>query len=266
MARTSDLARDLTDLCIELRQLPGKPDGPTALAGFFNVEPWSAEFMLIMASLNQRIEALRSMINSIELDEDIRESASSCLENIRNAFTAGGLLNQWSHSINTFLSDANVQPIRLTSGYIRERHGYIVPSKDEVDEMIAHAESLREWLVDANLQDRDFIRTALIEGIDSFIFKITRFGHFGWTEVLESLKSVVSAYMALERGMVEGAEPSIYEAAAKKVASFLKLSFEKVKSTKEVYEVSDWVLRGYGALHAIPDAKSVVAGLLQNLT
>jgi len=262
MSKISDPARDFTDLCLRLRSGPGDKQGAQTLATRFEVEPWSTDFMLILASIHQRIEALRIMISKTELDDDIKGAAFGCLGQIRTAFSENGLQNQWQHSITNFLSDTYLTPIRMTSGYVRVHNGYQVPDDDELADMVSEIETLRGWLIEIDLVEKDFIRGALIEGLDAFLFRVKRVGYYGWPDSFEALKAVVAAYMALERGAPDPNVSPPYEATLKKVGEFLSKTFDRVKSTKEVTEVGDWLLRGYVALQAVGHVQPAVAGLL----
>jgi hypothetical protein len=262
MSKLPDPARDFTDLCLSLRSANGRQSGAEMLASRFVVGAWSTDFMLIMASIHQRIESLREMIIETELDDDIKTTAFGCLEGVRAAFSVSGLTNLWQHSIDNFLTDANLTPIRMTSGYVRVRHGYYVPDDEEMTELLAEIESLIDWLKTIDIIEKDFVRRALIEGLEGFRFRITRVGYFGWPASFESLKAVITAYMALERAMPNQNESPPYEAIVKKTGDFLLKMFERIKFAKEVSETSDWLLRGYGALQAIGHLQPSIAGLL----
>ena len=223
---------------------------------------WSTQFMLILASVHQRIEALKMMISETDLDEDIKATAYGCLEGIRAAFVIQGLSNQWAHSITNYLNDANLTPVRMTSGYVRVGYGYNVPNSEELESICTDVDNLVAWLKEIDLTEKDFIRCSLIEGLEGFLFRVRRVGCFGWPDSFESLKSVIAAYLALERGAPAANESPPYEAVLKKTQDFLQSVFERVKFAKEAYEVGDWLLRGYGALQAVGHAQPAIAGLL----
>ncbi len=261
MPLTTDPAREFTDLCQRIRNPENRPGGDV-LAQHFDVKPWSTEFMLILACIHQRITALREMIDETELDPDIKQAAFDCLENIRNAFSLNGLANHWSHSTQNYLTDASLMPIRMASAYVRPSYGYTVPDNDELSEFLDTINLLLEWLRKHELVERDFIRTAIIEGLEGFAFRVERVGWFGWPDTMDSLKAVVAAYLALERGQPpENASPP-YDAMLKKVGEGLSTIFERVKFVKEVNEMGDWLLKGYGALCASGLLHSHISGLL----
>jgi hypothetical protein len=167
MTKTSDPARDFTDLCLRLRSKPVKTSGASFLASEFEVTLWATDFMLILASIHQRIDALSSMIGETDLDQDLKRTASSCLEAIRRAFAIDGLTNQWEHTVLNVLNDAHLTPVRMTSAYVRLLSGYEVPDDAELSDIIHEIETLIIWLSDNNLTDKDFIREALIEGLQA---------------------------------------------------------------------------------------------------
>lgn len=265
MSKLSDPARDFTDLCLGLRQGDAGATGAEYLAVCFGVKSWSTNFMLILASIHQRIEALRLMFEQTDLDADIKGTAQACLEAIRMTFSATGLMNNWQYSQANYLNDASLTPVRMMSGYVRVEHGYFVPTGEEVAELKQDIEALLGWLRDIAITDTDFIRNALIEGLEGFLFRIERVGFFGWPDSFESLKAVITAYMALERGMPDPNVSPPYEAMVKKTSDFLRRTFERVKFAKEISETSDWLLRGYGALQAIGHLQPSVAGLLTHV-
>lgn len=260
MSITTDPAREFADLCRRLRNHNNKT-GAEVLAEWFEVAAWSTEFMLIMASVHQRITDLKEMIDESELDQDIKHEAFIRLEQVRLAFGFAGFANPWTHSVEHYLNDANLMTIRMASAYLRPKHGYTVPEGEELDELISLIDDLLNWLSEKELTERDFIRTAMIDGLTNFRFRVVRVGWFGWPDTFETLREVIAAYMALERGQPQEESP-IYEAMLKKVGSALKSVFDKVKFVKDVQETGDWLLKCYGAVHAVAYVSPTVAGLL----
>lgn len=240
--------------------------GAELLARRFSVQVWSTEFILIIASIHQRIDALRVMLGETDLDGDIKIAAQNGLESIRAVFSMAGFANPWSHSVKTFLTDANLNLIRMASLYVRTNHGYYALEKEELDDVVNDCVTLIDWLKSAELTENDFIRGALIDGLEGFVFKLNRVGYFGWPDSFESLKNVIAAYMALERGMPDANVSPPYEAAVKKTGEVLRKTFERIKLTKEVSEVGDWLLRGYVGLQAIGHVSPAIAGLLTHVS
>lgn len=261
MTTITDPVREFTDFCQTLR-VPDTKTGGEFLAARFDVEPWSSDFFQILSSIHSRIEVLKSIISETDLDDDITQMALDNLETVRTAFSFNGLSNQWTHSVTNYLSDAALMPVRMASGYVRTQYGYTIPSEEELEEIAADVQQLLEWLRQTELTEQDFIRSALIEGLELFLMRLKRTGWYGWPETFSSLREVVAAYLALERGRPEANVAPPYEAMLKKVGSTLQTIFAKVKVAKDVQEVGDWVLRGYGVLYAVGHASKPLAGLL----
>lgn len=261
MGHATDPAREFTDLCQNLKE-PLQMSGADYLAQKFEVLPWSTDFMIILASLHKRITTLHDMLDETALDADIKQVSFDCLEQVRNSFALVGLSNAWPHSIQNYLTDANLRPIRMASAYVRPRHGYTIPDESELEELLSMIGELLDWLRTAELTERDFIRTAIIEGLSDFEFRVRRVGWFGWPDTFESLKAIVSAYIALERGQPDLNVSTTYEATLKKLGGFLQKTFDRFKFAKDVQETGDWALRIYGALHAAALTSPTVAGLL----
>lgn len=150
----------------------------------------------------------------------------------------------------------------MAIAYLRPRYGYAALSEDEIGQVIVDVKDLLEWLKTIELTESDFVRSALIEGLTFFLLKIEKVGFYGWRETFTSLREVIAAYMALERGAPdEGVSPP-YEAIVKKSGVLIKGIYDKIKLGKEVQELADWALRGYGALSVIGQASHPIAGLL----
>lgn len=261
MTEQTDPAREFTDLCMRLRASTSTT-GEVFLAEQFGVEPWSGEFVRILAVIHARIDDLSKMIREVGLDHDIADTADNCLNRIRQAFSPSGTQNPWSHSTKEYLNDANLLPIRMASAYLRPKYGYTVVSLDDLTQLVGEVQELLEWLRERELAERDFIRAALIEGLEAFEIRLNKVGFYGWPEAFASLREVVAAYLVMERGAPDPNVSPPYEAMVKKTGELIKKVLDKVKFAKDVQETADWALRGYGALTAINVIGHPIAGLL----
>ncbi|WP_242153298.1 hypothetical protein [Sphingomonas sp. BAUL-RG-20F-R05-02] len=261
MSEQTDPAREFTDLCMRIR-MSTTDSGENYLGTQFGVPPWSGDFVRILAAIHTRIDDLIKMMKEVGLDEDIADTAVNCLNTTRHAFTPAGTQNQWAHATSHYLTDANLLPIRMASAYLRPKYGYTVVSNEELEELVVDIEQLLEWLRERELSERDFIRSALIEGLEAFVLKLTKVGIYGWPETFASLREVVAAYLALDRGSPDAGVSPPYEAMVKKTGEVLQKIFDRVKFAKEVSETADWVLRGYGALTAAAQIAHPIVALL----
>lgn len=266
MTINTDPAREFTDFCMKLRESTGV-SGADHLASKFGVVAWSTVFYEIITIIHKRIDSLDALLNSMSIDDDLKSMSSTQLNVIRGAFSNGGLNNSWSNAVTQQLTDAQLFPIKMASAILKESHGYTVPDSGEVAEIIADLDTLLIWLRDAQFVDNDFIRLALIEGLENFHIRLVHVEWYGWLETFGAMKGVIAAYLFLERGMPsQNVEPS-YEAMLKKTQVFMQKCFDKAKFTKDVQETADWALRGYGALTAIAQASgsASITALLPHL-
>jgi hypothetical protein len=180
---------------------------------------------------------------------------------MKQAFNIDGLMNGWAAHGRVHLGAQNIQPIKMLSAMVRQKVSYPKLSNDELTELLGQIDDLTTWLEEHQTKEQDFIRQAILDGVRQFRFRLERIGWFGWGYTLESLRDVIGAYMALERGLpAQGVDP-VAEAVLKKVGAFVKDFYEKTKFAKDVVDTGDFMLRAYGAVSLLAHGGSV-AGLL----
>jgi len=201
MPSVTDPARDLAEVCDRLSGSVHQT-GDAYLAKHFAVQPWSREFFKIISSIIDQIELVRVLISQLDLDNDIMLDAIQHVDKIRLAFARDSLFNTWNnHNSGAFcLARENVQPIKMLSSQIRKKISYPKLSDDEVAKVLNDLSELKSWLKSHELEEKDFIREAILHGIEEFEFRLLHLGWVGWGYALESLKEVIGAYLALERG------------------------------------------------------------------
>lgn len=261
MATVTDPARELADLCVNLRG-GGKQTGANHLAQKFGVSAWSAEFYQIIFTVSKRIDDLVAIVDGFEMDDDFKKDAVSHLNAIRNAFSQSGLNNPWSHTEEHYLNPTNVQPIKMLSPFVRKFNQYPKLDEPEVQQLVAEISALKGWLTEHQLADHDFIRQALLDGVTHLQFRLERIGWLGWGYTLESLREVIAAYMMLERGSPDLTVSPDATAALMKTKAVIVGLFEKARVSKDVYETGDFVLKTYGAASLFLKGAHIVGGLL----
>lgn len=264
MSTITDPARELADICAALTTGHDKK-GAAVLAATFDVEQWSAEFYQIVFTILQRIDELKGYVDALEMDSDIRDHAKNHLEQIALVFTPTGLSNNWANALQSYLSAANVGPVRMLSAQVRQIHSYPKLDSEEAAEILDLVETLIEWLDAHQLVEADFIRQAIIDGLRNFAFRLERVRWLGWGYTLESLREVIGAYMALERGMAGVNENPDAAAALAKIKGLLKVFFDKVKFAQDFTSASDFILKAYGATTLLIQGKQSVAGFLSHM-
>ena len=264
MTAMTDPARELVDLCLSLSKSTNKR-GDKFLSESFGVDAWSPEFFQIIFAISQRIEYVRSLVLTLNMDEDIKEDAIRHLSTIRQAFSPNGLNNQWDHAVKSFIDPVNVQPIKMLSSEIRKICPYPKLDDAERTELLEQVGELRSWLENFQLKEQDFIRAALLEGIKEFEFRLARLQWLGVGYTLQSLREVIAAYMALERGAPDLSAAPDADAILRKVKSITLKLFEKLNFAKDVVDTGDFVLKAYLVTTTYLAAPTVVSGLLSHL-
>lgn len=264
MPTLTDPARELAEICTSLQAQSGH-EGDVFVGSKLEVEPWSKEFFQILFCITERIDFLIEIVSDLDIDDDFRGEAVGHIRGVKNAFSKAAMKGAWKTSGAPHLAPHNVQPIKMLSPLVRERIQYPKLSDEERDELLSEIATLRIWLESHQLQEQDFIRQTLIDGLRQLHFRVSRVKWLGWGYTLESLREVIAAYMALERGIPdEGIDPTA-EAVLKKVSGFVKSFYEKTQVAKGMVETGDFMLRAYGALCLLSQG-SVVAGYLPSPT
>lgn len=263
MATITDPARELADICDALRHRH-QDMGADVLAGTFGVPVWSTSFYQIIFTISGRIDGLKDLVVDLDMDDDVKEHARQHLTEMMQAFTPGGLNNAWDHALKNFISSANVSAVRMLSPTVRQVHSYPKLDDVEIAELISELTELLLWLDSHQINEQDFIRQAIVDGLSQLVFRLERVKWLGWGYTVESLREVIGAYLALERGITANQNPDA-EAVLKKTLSFVSTFFEKVKFAQETVGGADFILRAYGAVTLITQGKAPIAGLLGSL-
>lgn len=258
----TDPARELSDMLGRLVRGNQSMSGDAYLANAFHVEPWSKDFFLILFAITDRIRDIESLIERVSLDEDYRQEMIGHLNSIATSFAPDGLRNEWARYGALHLGPQNLQPLKMLSGQIRPIVSYPKLSADDLSSLRAEVSELLDWLDERQVVEQEFIRQALIEGLQHFLFRLERFNWLGWGYTVDSLREVISAYLLLERQKIDANVNPDAAAVLAKMKDFLCLSYEKLKSAKDAAETVDWTLRIYGATSLLLASVNSVSGLL----
>lgn len=236
----TDMALELADLCDRLYStVPER--GEDFLAGHFDVEKWSAEFFQIIFSITERTNSLERILVSEGVSKPVLDGARVHLASIRSAFDSLSLRSKWLEAGAVRLGPSHSSPIRMISGVISRNHSFPLLSDEEINDLREVVGELIDWLEQHQLSDRDFIRECIIDGLRQFLFRLDRLKWLGWGYSVESLKDVIMAYFALERGLDVNIDP-VCGAAIQKIGSALKRVYGFTGAAKEATETSDWAL------------------------
>lgn len=244
VATVTDPARELAELCERLSSADGNR-GDHFLASKFDVPAWSFEFYQIIFCIVQRIEMLEGIINDLDTDEDIKSDAIAHLGKIKSGFDYNCLATAWNQRGHMYISRENFQAIKMLSSLVRERVSYPKLTAEETDEVLALVDNLISWLLEHQIKDNDFIRQALIDGLRQFKFRLEHLKWLGWGYTISSLRDVIGAYLALERGVGDPAQHPDASAVLLKTNSFLKEVYDRTKTAKDIYGVGDFLVKMY---------------------
>ncbi|MEO1242343.1 MAG: hypothetical protein AAFX54_10575 [Pseudomonadota bacterium] len=262
MTEYTDPAKELAEL-FDLLNVPTDTTGDAFLASKFGVQPWSAGFYQIVFCIVERIDFLQSSISGLNIDDDLINDALSSLKQISKAFEREPLRLPWNHNgggIN-YLKKEHIQTIKMLSPEIRRTVSYPRISKDKRNEILDDIEVLITWLTEHQLKEQDFIRQALLDGLYALKFRLSHLNWLGWGYVLSSLRDVIGAYLALERGIPADNSAPDGEAVLKKMNAFLSEFYKKTNLLKDISENADFILKAYGAASIFLDSTSI-SGLL----
>lgn len=262
MAEITDPAEEFVSVCTALSR-QSTVAGANWLAENFETEPWSRDFYQVLFAIVERGYYLIDLVNSIEGAEHIAPQIERNVHGILDAFKPQGLGAAWHQSGKLKLTQENIGPIQVLSALVRPKVSYPKLSEDERVEIVALVDELLGWLDDHQISEQDFIRQALIDGLLQFRFRLERVRWLGYGYAIESLKEVIGAYLALERGFVDDGSMPVVKAMLQKVGEGIKAIYASAGVAKDATDRADFLLKAYGAASMYANANTGgVAGLL----
>ena len=257
----TDPARELVELCESLQVNTGT-SGEALLAAKFDVPEWSPEFFQIVFTIVERCSLVKRLIEDLEIDDDYKEEMADHVSIIMRAFSADAMKQGWASFGYSRVSAVHVGPLKAISGLVRQKVAYRRLSEEELNELQSEVATLIEWLSTHQLAEQDFVRQALIEGLNHLNFRMRRIQWLGWGYTLDSLREVIAAYMLLERGGINKQDNPDAAAVLQKVGTVIKSVYDKVQTAQSITKSADWIARAYTAGSMIYAGKPVVTALL----
>lgn len=257
----TDPAKELVETLLLLQEhVPYT--GDKFLASKFEVNPWSREFYQILFHLMYRIDEVCRLIDTLEMEEEEIEHTVTTILQIKDAFGPHALQNAWQNSGIHAVAENRLQALRGVSFLLRRSHSYPKLSEGEINEVRALVAELLGWLREHQLVEKDFIRAALIEGLEDFDFRLNKIRWLGWSYTIESLRAVIGAYLALDHEDLNTDQN--YEAMLKKCTAGLKAIFEKMRTAKDAVDIGQMILAAYGGVALVNG--NVVPSVVRLLT
>lgn len=262
MAELTDPAHEFASLCRALSK-PANEKGVDWLASKFNTEPHSYEFYQILFTIVERANHLKQITLQIPEAAHIAPQIENNINHILVAFQAPHLAQSWKTHGSPYLQADNVSPILILSAVVRNHFAYPLLDEEDRADLLSQVDELLGWLEGHQLSEQDFIRQALIDGLRQFKFRVERLQWLGWGFTLQSLRDVIAAYMALERGFTDENSMPVVAATLKKVGDALRAIYTTAGVAKDTVESADFILKAYGAASMVAHAKiGGIAGLI----
>jgi hypothetical protein len=261
MPTLTDPASEIVDICVRLRE-HSSDTGANFLAARFKVDVQSAKFYEIIFVIISQMDKLFEILSSMDIDEKHLVEINGHLNALKAAFSPAGLQQHWVHASQNYLTDANLNSIKGLSVAVRQKHSYPSLSEEEKVEVLSEVKTLLNWLSEHQLVEQDFIRQAIISGLQQFQFRLERVGWLGWGYTLDSLREVISAYLILERGETDIAGSPDSAALLKKLSSFVKGLFSKVGTVRQVAGDVSFMVLAYEKTVQLSQGTTNILGLL----
>ncbi|SFK71871.1 hypothetical protein [Caulobacter sp. UNC279MFTsu5.1] len=261
MASKTDPAIEFAELCTKLAASRTKT-GTDHLADHFKVDAWSYEFYQILFCIIERANQIKMLVAGLPDAAHIAPDLTAHIDDLLNGFQPQSMMNRWDQHGATYVNAKNIQPIKMVSVLLRQHVSYPVLSEEEREDVLSQVADLTKWLEEIQVGEHDFIRQAIIDGLRQFSFRLSRIEWLGWGYSVASLKDVIGAYLALERGTpTDGSNPQA-EAVLKRLGAALKSIYRSAGVTKDVVERGDFLLKAYGAASLFVHSHHGIAGLL----
>jgi hypothetical protein len=221
--RKTDPAKEIADFCDTLAT-SGSTKTDAHIARSFNVQPWSAEFLLLLNSFVDRTELVVSTIDKIDVDDEHRTEMKEHARALRRLCSLQVLGATWNNSDGglPLVKGPSRAAVGSISAAIRPLVWYPSLEEQERQDVLAQVDIVVGKLEALQLGDRDFIRQALIDGLRQFHFRLERLKWLGWGYTVVGLRDVITAYLALERDFPDSAENTSAAAALKWTGGLLE--------------------------------------------
>ncbi|WP_374379494.1 hypothetical protein [Dongia sp.] len=260
MSSETDPAKELAEVCAKLSGA-SKHKGDEHLAKKFGVPAWSSEFYLILFSIVDRANFLADLIDTMNVEQEIKTDARKHIDQLKAAFSRDCLIGTWEQLGHKYLGSNNTQPIKMLSPVVKKVVSYPKLDDQAIAELVEQIDGLLTWLRDAQLKENDFIRQAIIDGLTALRFRLEKIGWLGWGYTIDSLQKLVGAYLALERNLPQDGADPVAQALLLKLGLLAKNIYSKARAVKEGVEMGQFALAVYGAYSLVKE--NGLAGLLE---
>lgn len=195
MVSVTDPARELAEIAERLTQGSSAP-GEKFLAEKFGVEPWSTDFVKIIACILERADHVATVVENSSMDEDHKKNALNDLSQFKEGFIGNSLRQAWNHAgCGLPLMKDHGRPLQYLSPTVRAEVRYPKLSDAEVAEFLELIDAYVEEL-ELSEEGPEFVRQAIRDGLAAFRFRLEKIGWMGSGYALVAFREVMMVYEA----------------------------------------------------------------------
>lgn len=243
MATLTDPASELADIAKTLTNGASEP-GDRFLARSFGAEPWSTEFVKIIACIYERADLVERIVAQSALDPDVVEQCRNDLKTFRSAFAAESLHEAWNTAPRGGLPKVQAGGrLAYLQSTVRAYVSYPKLSDAEVAELIELIDSYLRALSD-NEDELPLVRQAIVDGLTAFRFQLKWVRWMGAAYSLSAFRDVVWTYQQSAEQYTTGGTPdpaSMLSGLLDVITSFA----DKAKAAKGYADTAQWMWKGY---------------------
>jgi hypothetical protein len=194
MSAVTDPARELAEIAERLTQ-GSSTAGDSFLAEQFAVDPWSTDFVKIIACILERADLVGAIVrDSDEVDIDHKASASSDLAQFKQGFTAAALRVAWNQDGGGLkIMRDHTRSLKYLSPVVRKQVCYPKLSDEEIKDFLILIDSYVTELKKSD-EGPEFVRQAILDGLATFRFQLEHIGWMGSGYALAAFREVMLAF------------------------------------------------------------------------
>lgn len=261
----TDPAKDYAELLLRLQGLPRGRPGFVTLAEAFNVEAGSSTYYWIISKILFRGDLLKDVYQEFpDIDGDLRQELLSFVSRTQNMLKIDALQNDWNYASTNFLTAESISAIRTSSTFIRQKIRYNSLSEYYIKDTLVSAINLISEMTAVRFSDDDYIRVALISGLQDLCRSLNHFEWAGIHQTWSAYEKLASAKVLLDLSAIR--EPSVdkmREETVTKVNTFFGKSWAFASAVSEGWETGKNALEVASVMYRLGrTAAPIVAGLL----
>lgn len=243
MATFTDPASELA-LIADLLAQGGGEAGDKFLANAFEVEPWSTEFVKILACIHERCDLVERIVARSSLDAAVIDRCREDLMTFRSAFSGRALHESWHNAPGGGLSKVTAgSRLAYLQSTVRAEVAYPRLSEEDVTELLGLIDTYLTTLAD-NPDELPVIRQAIVDGLEAFRFQLRWLRWMGAAYALSTFRALVWTYEQAHRQFPEDAQPEaaeILDGLLGVITSFA----EKAKAAAGYADAAQWMWKAY---------------------